>query len=194
MYISDRVVVSLRAGKGSEFKSLAVLKSDQVVEVTEEGEGDWTGVRTEDGKTGYIPTRFLQEEKTCRLLTSGLPGDTRKNQERLTVLEAENTALKAENESLKIEMEKESQGIRRLALSLPGIEPGRYDLVSIKTALDAMGEEHARLKEELASREGARRKIKIYMEGFLAGAGVLLFGVFVGINLKGRRQRSSLLG
>ena len=51
MYVNEIVQITLRTGKGTDHKIVAMIQSGQKVEIVEPGQ-DWSRVRTADGREG----------------------------------------------------------------------------------------------------------------------------------------------
>ena len=58
VYVSDQLSITVRTGKGTHRKIIALIKSDQKVEALEKGE-EWTLVRLQNGKKGWVLSRYL---------------------------------------------------------------------------------------------------------------------------------------
>jgi SH3 domain protein len=68
-YISDVLYVPLRSGKGNQFRILeSAMKSGTKLEILEEDEENgWIGVRTADGKEGFVRAQYIIREPTAQL-------------------------------------------------------------------------------------------------------------------------------
>ncbi|MFP4474928.1 MAG: TIGR04211 family SH3 domain-containing protein [Desulfatibacillaceae bacterium] len=191
MYVSDHVEIMMRRGKGLEFRIVEVLQSDQEVEVFEMGE-QWAGVRLPGGETGYVLTRFLQEEVPCRLKLGKQAAALEKLGTRAEDLAGENANLRQENQELAARLEEQNRAAGRLAATLPGLDTGSTDFTAIGQAFDEMAEELERHRREArqAREELGELRRQQYLRWFLAGAGVLLFGLFLGLTFRSRKSRS----
>ena len=57
-YVGDELVITLRQGKGTDYKIIRTLKSGTPFEVLEEGKS-YLKVRTEDGVEGYVLRQYV---------------------------------------------------------------------------------------------------------------------------------------
>jgi SH3 domain protein len=188
-YVNDVIKVTLRAGPGYDHKILAVLNSGDQVQLIERGK-DWSRVRIPEGPEGWMATRLLTEEepnilKIRRLeaqladRSTGDPGpDT-------TALEAEIQRLKNALAEARAEME----AVRQANGAVENPRPPRVN-ESQAEARTRIQELENRLSECQARLED--QTLTAGIRWFLAGAGVLLFGLLIGMKFR-RRQRSGLL-
>lgn len=188
-YVNDVVKVTLRAGPGYDHKILAVMNSGDPVELVERGK-DWSRVRLPDGPEGWMATRLLTENepnilKIKRLeaqLADGSSGAPRSDP---SALEAENRRLEAALAEARLELtalrQAGGKGEDTAATAEDGtLADARARILALETRLSQCQE---RVKDQTLA-EGVR--------WFLAGAGVLLVGVLIGLKFR-RRQRSGLL-
>jgi SH3 domain protein len=76
-YIRDEIRINMRTGPGSEYTVLKSLTSgDQVTRLG--GDGEWTRIRTTEGREGWVPAGYLSDQPPASL---ELP-DTRSKLER----------------------------------------------------------------------------------------------------------------
>ena len=60
LYVKPSSEITMRRGKGTDFKIIAVLKDGTPVEMLAESD-EWAQVRLESGKEGWVLRRFLSE-------------------------------------------------------------------------------------------------------------------------------------
>lgn len=205
-YVSDVLVVTMRAGKGDEHPMLRSLRSGTPVEVIEEN-GEFMKVKTREGEVGWVRKRYfistppvaavnagleaeverLKAELEKSRLQQGDPGNGRTDVRREpseTTAEMEEIirGQKEEIQKLKIELE----GAREEYRSLLSHSGQTADLVrQSKTAGDTIG----RLEQEnrqLSRRNGdlVKENQRLFRFGvirwFVAGSIVLLAGLIMG--------------
>ena len=103
MYVNDQLSITLRTGKGTHRKIIAIIKSDQRVEALEKGE-EWTLVRLPNGKEGWVLSRYL---------TSSIP-----NSIKLGSLQLKYDDLAQQAKSLALEIDKIKSDNKKLSISL----------------------------------------------------------------------------
>jgi SH3 domain protein len=178
VYINDVVKVTIRNGPGSDHKVLTVMTSGDRVELVEKGK-EWSRVRIPAGSEGWIATRMLTEKEPNIL-------KIRRLEEQLAVFQTDDggpdpLALIEENKQLK-----------------NALAEARFELEAAADTKEKASAEARTRVQELENRLSAcqaRLKDQTLAEGirwFLAGAGVLLIGLLIGLKFH-RRQRSGLL-
>lgn len=191
-YVSDDLVITMRTGKGNSFQILRTLHSGERLEVLSV-EGDYTQVKTKDGIEGWVRSQYLSREPIAR-------DKLARAEKRLETLQTQNRQLQAkidelgqsqgsldsqlgsvnsENRKLKEELEK----LRKLAAR--PMELAEQNESMKKRLLDL------EMETQLLSEKNASLKDRSQRDWFIAGAGVLIAGILLGLLLpKLRRQHS----
>ncbi len=95
-YVSDQLVITLRAGKGNEYKIIKMLTAGTPLEIIEE-EKDYLKVRTQDGQEGWVLTQFITSETPKAQIIAGL----RQELDRLKTASKDAIELMNERDNLK---------------------------------------------------------------------------------------------
>lgn len=95
-YVSDELIITLREGKGSEYKIIKSLKAGTPLEIIEESE-QYLKVRTESGSEGWVLKQYVTEETPKPVII----GDLEKKIDRLNT---EIEQYKKDKESLQDEL------------------------------------------------------------------------------------------
>ncbi len=158
-YISDTIRVTLRSGPSMENKVVSLLRVGQKIEVLEPGE-DWTRIRAKNGKEGWVLSTFITASPPNVMLLEY----ARKKVDELSVkcadLKKANRKLADENRVLKQAVENSSK--------------------EAKKKIEQLARENRILRDSLGNR---------FIKWFLAGAGVILVGFFIGYHAKRDRNR-----
>ena len=195
LYIQPASEVPLRRGQGTEYKITAIISDGTPVNLLEEQEG-WSRVKLEDGKEGWILTRYLSA--TPPLTT------------RIELLEQEKQTLVAEVEALKQQLGEVTDAHDMAAADLSScigertdlrdryqtLERDTADVVQTKKDLERALEEIEVLKssyDELKIANSVLKKNES-IKWFLAGTGVLLAGWILGrFSQRAKKRKPSLL-
>lgn len=95
-YVSDNVMVPLRAGAGNEFRIInSRIRSGTKMELLDNPSGDWAQVRMIDGTEGWIRKQYLQRQPVAQILLD----DAQKKREAAEAKLAEQTAQLTELEN-----------------------------------------------------------------------------------------------
>ncbi len=197
MYVVDIIKITVRTGPGIAHKIVAMIKSDEKVEVLkpEEPEKDWSLVRITNGKEGWVLSRFLKSKEPDRLVLDRLKKkhDVLKKQAVSTI--EENKVYKKENKKLNSELKTNKEISKKIKSSYEALKKESAEFLELKSNyaktssnLIEQTKKAEKLEEELTS-----LLLHQNIKWFLSGAGVLLLGFVIGFSTKRQRRRSSLL-
>ena len=188
-YINDVVRVTLRTGPGYDHKLLSVVQSGDVVEVLEEG-AEWSRVRAADGRQGWVLTRLLTDEEPNVLKLKRLQQELEALRRRSGPPDEESEALRTENLGLENALTAARFDLQAARQAYTTLERETADEVK------ALANAQKRIKAQAASLDECRRLAADQtttreIRWFLAGSGVLLVGLLIGLGIR-RRRRSNL--
>ncbi|HED52087.1 MAG TPA: TIGR04211 family SH3 domain-containing protein [Gammaproteobacteria bacterium] len=191
-YVSDRLEIQMRAGKGTQFRILRSLPSGTPLEVLEvDKQNQYSRVRAPGGVEGWVLNHLLMSGPSARDRLA-------KAEKKLARLELENSKLKTslaklredkgstdqERSTLKKETNKlnqELERIRRTASSALAIDAENKDLknkiVGYERQSQSLLQENQSLKDRTAR------------DWFMVGAGVILLGMIIGLIIPRIRWR-----
>ncbi len=183
-YVTDQFEVTLRSGSSTSNSIISMMKSGEKVKVIEQDPvTKYTMVETSKGKTGYILTRFLDDQASGR--------------DRFNKLKTESETLKSTIKSLKQEVDEsnriknnDTNEISILSSKLNQTENELHDLKaathdtllviqqndSLKTRINELETDKQQLVEENIS-----YKDSTAMDWFIRGASVSLIAFLLGI-------------
>ena len=184
MFVTDEFEVTLRSGASTSNEILMLLKSGQAVTVLDDDPiTQYSLVEADNGKQGYILTRFLVETPSAKQrlaeLQRGIASQKQENQAlklELTNLQAELSNELSESEALEttlITTEDEMDQLRVAAQS-------SLDIIEVNRTLEATVTE-LRQQETLLSDENVQLKDRTRIDWFIYGGGVSLIAFLIGI-------------
>ncbi len=191
-YVTDQLEITLRSGQSTKHQILRMLKSGTPLEVLEvDKESGYTRVRTPDGKEGWVITRYLDSVPSARERLAAA-------QQRLATLKMDNSRLNKTVQQLngeKAELERrlgrlqrdhkrlqqELDRIRKTSASALAIDKENKEL---KNRLRKLEQEHQVVLQENEDLRDRRDR-----EWFMAGAGVILLGMGIGLIIPKIRWR-----
>lgn len=191
MYVTDLTEITVRAGKGVDYKILATLKSGTSVDVVEPGR-DWTQVRMSNGKSGWVVSRYLTLEKPTVLELTALKAAADQTSREISELKTENETLETQNQQLSQQVEALKQERTEARTAYETLKNDSADYLKLKGEYDRLTRSEAQHRQKLAflEKKAADADFSKAIKWFLAGAGVLLIGIIIGASMK--RKRSSL--
>jgi SH3 domain protein len=192
LYVSDRLEIQMRTGKGTQFRILRMLPSGTALEVLEvDQENGYSRVRAPGGVEGWVLNRYLMKGQAARDRLADA-------EKQLAQLELENRKLKTSFGELKDEkgstdqqrdeldkqnrkIAQELEEIRRTASSALAIDSENKELkskiVAYERQLQTLQQENEGLKDRTAR------------DWFMVGAGVVILGMIIGLIIPRIRWR-----
>ena len=184
-YVSDRVLVPVRSGAGSDFRIVnSGLPSGTALMVFGESEdGKWAEIETRAGTRGWMPSQFLQAEPPASLLMNELKLEVEQlRSERDRVVSQLNQRSSAADEAddtiltLRSELEattSELTEVKRVSAAALDLDALNQQLVaeveSERSDADLLRLENVRLREQIANNQ------------ILDGALAVLLGVILAV-------------
>lgn len=195
-YVSDQLEITLRTGTSTQHSIVRMLPSGARVEVLEISDGSgYSRVRAADGVEGWVLTRYLMDQPAARDRLAAGSARVESLQARVADLTAELSALRGESDILATErnglgaevedVRAELERIKQVSAAAVELDKANREL---RTRLAAAEQAGDNLRAELAT-----LKANTQRDWFLAGAGVLIAGLLLGLILPrlklGRRSR-----
>ncbi len=195
-YITDSFEVTMRSGTSTANSIVRVLNSGQAVTILEEDlASQYSLVETDDGKKGYVLSRFLDDIPSAKQRLQQLQQKSQKQAEAIDSLSEEIKQLKfglnneqADNESLRsnlLSSENELTKVRTASENTLSILEDNERLKSIVAEL--------RKDKQNLSDENDSLKDSTKMDWFIRGAAVSLIAFLLGIiitRIRWRKQDS----
>ena len=192
LYVSDRLEIQMRTGKGTQYRILRMLPSGTALEILEvDQENGYSRVRTPSGVEGWVLSRFLMQGRAARDRLADA-------EKKLARLELENRKLNASLEDLQktkgsIDTERDQlvKENRQLSQQLEEIRRA----ASSALAIDA---ENKELKSRIVAYERQAQSLQQENQGlkdrtardwFMVGAGVVILGMIIGLIIPRIRWR-----
>ena len=189
-YVVDEFEITLRSGKSNSHQILRMLPSGLAVEVMEPDTGDgYTRVRAASGQDGWVLTRFLSDQPAARELLAqarqqleALQAGDLTNQ--LNVLKADFRALTAERDDL--QKQRDAANAARDAAEDAAARP--LELAQENERYRTRVKQHQEMEQTLRE-ENERLGSRERRDWFVAGGGVLVGGILLGLILPALRPR-----
>jgi SH3 domain protein len=140
-YVSDRLIVTLRQGPGSDYPVIKTLKTGEAMEVLEEG-SEYLRVRESEGVEGYVQKQYITKDLPKELIVKGL-------EKELGRLKAKIVDLEKSKAALSVELEEARQGKQSVAQELQGTSSALQEaLTRTEKELKTVTEEYADLRRQ----------------------------------------------
>ena len=190
LYVTDSIKTTLRNGPGNDKKLLKMVGSGEKMTLLDAQE-TWSKVQLSDGSEGWMLNQWLTEEipRSVQFLTIQKKYDSLL--EKYTSLKQSSDAAMEENKTLKegrADGENTQPGVSSTSTEAPDENLAlnlklKEEVQSLKTSLDEKNRELDALNDKV------KWNLIIW---FLAGSGVLLLGLLIGLSMRQKRHYSLL--
>lgn len=188
MYVVDRIEVAVRSNKGMEHGIVAVVRTDEKVEVLST-EGEYAFIRCPNGVEGWMLKRYL---------TSSLPKSQEINRLKTTIEQLRKDKQEASDEISKLHEDRRilENNLRLKKEALKQVENELDELKRASAEYLTLRQEHELLREEMEktmlkleklSEENMVLRSRSNFMWFVAGASAILFGFIMGSILQSLR-------
>ncbi len=130
-YVTDLLKLPLRTGPSTEYKILALVESGQRLDVVEPGE-NWSMVRLDNGKEGYVLNRYLVNQPTSAVRLEQLQSQHAILKQQTASLLEENNRFKEENETYKTTLDSNEKELKKLDTDYKDLKASAAEFLSLK--------------------------------------------------------------
>ena len=191
-YVSDRLEIQMRTGKGTQFRILRMLPSGTALEVLEIDKATgYTRVRAPGGVEGWVLSRLLMKGQAARDKLADA-------EKKLARLELENRKLNASFDELQKEKGSADQERGRLNKDNRKLSQELEEIRRTASSALAIDAENNELKSRIVAYERQVQTLQQENEGlkdrtardwFMVGAGVVILGMVIGLIIPRIRWR-----
>lgn len=192
LYVSDQLVITVRTGPSTANSIISNLVSGDAVEVLQiNAETGYTRVRLVSGTEGWVLSRYLVASPVSQDRLIIAESDLAEAQATVATLEGSVAMLAAELEVTGRRLEETETENASLMKELADLRAASENVLSIRDQNESL---RRRLNErneeaELLAIDNDRLRNRATRDWFVAGAGVLLAGIIVGLIAPGLRRR-----
>ncbi len=193
VYVIDQITITLRAGQGTQHQILRTLPSGTSMEVLRVNEeSGYSQVRTKDGVEGWVLSQYLINEPTSKIKLTAV-------EQKFTRVDAEFKDIKVKYEQLlkdKEQWDKEMKSVsgERDKLSVEMAKPREVTAAVAPLITDSGMALPVGKESEMLRQENQALKDRAKKDWFIAGAGVMLIGIVLGLLVSKMRLRRSSWG
>ena len=190
-YVSDDLVITLRTGQGNQYEIIKTLSSGAKLEILEQTDTGYTKVKTEAGIEGWVRTQYLTKEPIAAIKLEKAEAKIGKLNDKVTSLQEELKTLRKDKTQLDTEYDKlrgEHQSATKELTQLSEIASRPKQLASENKDLRL---QYEKINDELVlvKQENQVLKDRSKRNWFLAGAGVVILGMLIGLIIPKLRFR-----
>ncbi len=184
LYVTDQTRITVRSGPSIGNKVIASAQTgDKLILLGSKPDG-WSLVRLDNGKEGWVLSRFLIKERPAILRLAELDPGNKDQASRMETLHNDNQRLAAQ-------LRETEAKLSDLQTRFDKLSAESADVVALKgryQKLQAQFEEQSKQNTELVV-ENKSLKFSDNLKWFMAGAAVLIVGWLMGLALHRRKKR-----
>lgn len=182
-YVTDKFEATVRTGQGTQYQILRVIASGTPVKVLEQAQNGYVHVELQDGKKGWMLSRYLSDAPIARVRLA----DAEKQLDRLA---EENGRLKEEKQVLARSKLEADQALSHLEGEQAKLRSELSELSKLAARPQEVEAKNRELQQRIDMLEAEARQLQEENQSlqtgdaqtwFLAGAGVLLGGFLLGV-------------
>jgi len=195
-YISDQLIVTVRSGKGNQYKVLETLPTATPVEILEDDK-TYVKVITPKGTEGYIQSHYVSQEipksfqiKQLKTEVKTLQQQLETEQKNFQTAQSEADIQRQKTEELSKQLEQNQEKLNQTDRDYKKLLSKSDNVLGLSTENEKLIEENQLLNSELVllREENHNFHRSNMIQWFLAGGGVLFFGWLIG-KFSRRKQR-----
>lgn len=196
-FVTDQGAFNLRSGESTRHKILRMLPSGTEVEILgKDRDSGYSEVRLADGTSGFILSRYLQDEPAARARLEVAEQRLEELQQEPDQLAAKLSRIEEEHARLKEQFDIVSQRNLELEEELAELEHTSANVVNINEERNQLQQSVARLTRTVGELEQENLELRSRddQHWFMTGAGVAGGGLLIGLlvpRLGSRRRRGS---
>ncbi|MFC1889115.1 TIGR04211 family SH3 domain-containing protein [Thermodesulfobacteriota bacterium] len=190
LYVSDTSLeANLRTGAGGGHRIIAMLKAGTPVNFLREDNG-WLEVELGDGKTGWILKRYMTERPPWRITAEKLVKKNAALEADLAREKEDHASIAVEHGQLREQLKVKTESLATLQEKYDVLRRGSAKYLDLKKAHESLISQSKQDKAMAKSlkEDNVELKFSRNVRWFLSGAGVLAFGLLVGMSMGGRRR------
>ncbi len=194
-YVSDTLIITVREGKGNEYKSIETLKTNAPLEVIEKSD-HYLKVRTEKGNVGWVHRQYATRKTPKPEIIAGqkikiaqlsarveqYKKDTGSLQEELKTTRLKIKDLKQNVSASKGEAEQTARELEKITAKYNALFKDSEDVIDLVKERDTLKASNSSFQTETAQllEENEKLKFRQMIWWFFAGGGVFFVGWIVG--------------
>ncbi len=188
MYVSDELIITLREGKGTQYRIIKSLKTGTPVTVLEQGD-KYFKVRIKSGEEGYVLTQYITQEIPKKEVIASLEKKLERLNQKLNDTDKGRGSLQEELDSVRQDQRQTLQQLQEKTSALQALDKKYEDLkvrsqnvLSLSEERDRLQSENTQISAELISLRDENKSLMrtAMIQWFLAGGGVFFVGWLIG--------------
>jgi SH3 domain protein len=191
-WVTDNLEITMRTDKNNRAKIVRMLRSGTRLEVLETDKAaGYTRVRIPSGPGGWVLSRYLLNSPPARVTQPDLQSRLKQSDAGRQELEKQGRTLQQERDELQRHINKLESTSKGLESDLDNIRRTASSAIQIDAENKELRQRLAESERSVAELEDENRRLsgRSSREWFIVGAGVVIFGMLLGLILPRIRWR-----
>ncbi|HKK04420.1 MAG TPA: TIGR04211 family SH3 domain-containing protein [Gammaproteobacteria bacterium] len=190
-YVSDELIITLRTGQGNQYQIIKTLPTGTRLELLQQTDAGYSKVRTPDGEEGWVRTQYLMDHPSADQQLAAAQAKVKRLQDENSQLQQSLQEARQTENDLKTQVQKLSDQNDSQAKELSHLKEVSATPLKLDRENKDLKEKNIALQRNLqvATQENQSLKDRAEREWFMAGAGVLLAGILLGLIIPKIRWR-----
>ncbi len=191
MYVRDILKITVRAGRGVEYKIIEVLESGQEIEVISIDD-EWANVRLQNGKEGWVSGKYLTSEKTNSMVLKRIQEKESSLSSQINALRVENAKLKGELKGIGLQLAESQQNLFEIKKAHESLKINSGGYIQLESDYKNAARKLAEQSKKSESLEDELTKVlqQQNIKWFFSGAAVIILGFIIGYSSRREKRRS----
>ena len=194
MYVTDSRKIPVRSGKGTAYRILNIIESNQQVELLQK-DNQWSLVRLENGKEGWVNNRYLVNDPTSKIAFEDLSLKHTNLIKQTESLKADNEQLKIDNKWLKSKLAISKNSLNNKINNYEALKEDSTEFLSLKSKYERVSKE---FNEKAIKNENLENKLSDLQSSYylwlaLSIIGILFVGFIIGHAVRRPRRKPTLM-
>ncbi len=188
LYVSDELIITLREGKGTQYRIIKSLKTGTPVTVLEPGD-KYYKVRIRSGEEGFVLKQYMTSAVPKKEVIASLKKKLARLEKQLTETDKGRGSMQEELNSVRQDQRQTLQQLQEKTAALQALDKKYEDLkvrsqnvLSLSEERDRLQGENTQISAELISLRDENKSLMrtAMIQWFLAGGGVFFLGWLIG--------------
>ncbi len=190
-YVSDKLVITVRTGQGTQFEIIKTLESGAHVKVLETSDSGYTRIETTEGVEGWVRTQYLVEEPVASEKLMRAQARLIKTRAALKTIKESFATLSDEHKNLSKQQTTLSANKEQLDTELARLNEIAKKPIILDRQNRKLQEKNVTLEKDLQrlNQENHSLQDRSKREWFIVGALVLFSGILLGLLIPKLRSR-----
>jgi SH3 domain protein len=193
LYVSDTTLEAIiRSGPDVTYSIIASLPIGTRITMIKVERG-WAELTLPDGRTGWTLERYISKNPPWRFTAEKLVKEKELLESQIGETEFSSRKLREEKDRMEKELASLHQDLESTSNNFEALKMGAKNYLGLQEAHEKLSTELPKLRKELEEVQRIYDELQssAKMRWFLYGAGVMVFGWFLGLITGGRRRRRS---